>query len=107
MPNLLKNSKTAKLLTNIIRKTSNQIGRIGTKKLRAIGALLIASLIILLIAHSTRIVTTESNTRDYYEVMTAQEVENAYTRHTIGMFIQKISAFDPQTKTSRPMDMYG
>ena len=99
MPNLLKNSKTAKLLTNIIRKTSNQIGRIGTKKLRAIGALLIASLIILLIAHSTRIVTTESNTRDYYEVMTAQEVENAYTRHTIGMFIQKISAFDPQTKT--------
>lgn len=94
-----KYTQIARSLTNVAGKVAYTIGRLSTQKLRALGGLLVASLLILLLTHNTRTITVENHTRDYYEATTAQEVKDAYTRFTIGMFIQKISAFDPQTKT--------
>lgn len=60
---------------------------------------MITTLVVLLAVISSQQSHLEKNTKDYYEVVTTEEIRDAHTRFTIGMFIQKISAFDPQTKT--------
>ncbi len=91
--------KAAHTLIKSLKKVRAIASRIETKKIRAIGIILIAILTGFLIFNSTQKNKTSSDNKDYYEAFTLQEKENAESKFKTGIFIQKISAFDPQTKT--------
>ena len=91
--------KAAHTLIKILKKARAIASKIETKKIRAIGIILIIILTGFLIFNSTQKNKTSSDNKDYYEAFTLQEKENAESKFKIGIFIQKISAFDPQTKT--------
>ena len=91
--------KAAHTLIKSLKKARAIASRIETKKIRAIGIILIVILTGFLIFNSTQKNKTSSDNKDYYEAFTLQEKENAESKFKIGIFIQKISAFDPQTKT--------
>ena len=81
------------------KRARNTLPRLTPNRLRAIGILAIIGLIIALISTSSQRNLLNTDRKDYYEPTTSQEVKEADTRFTIGIFIQKISAFGPQTKT--------
>ena len=85
--------------TNLPKRLKTLSRRLGANNFRAISALIIISLVALLAIISSQQSHLGKNTKDYYEAVTTEEIRDAHTRFTIGMFLQKISAFDPQTKT--------
>lgn len=86
-------------LASLGKRARNTFPRLTPNKLRAVGILAIIALIIALISTNSQRNLLNTDGKDYYEPTTPQEVREADTRFTIGIFIQKISAFDPQTKT--------
>ena len=69
------------------KRARNTLPRLTPNRLRAIGILAI----IALISTSPQRNLLNTDGKDYYEPTTSQEVKEADTRFTIGIFIQKIS----------------
>ena len=93
---------TSEILTNLLKSAKSLVPRLAPSSLRAIGIIAIATLMIALIStisYGPHRGLQGLREKDYYEPTTAQEIKEADTRFTIGIFIQKISAFDPQIKT--------
>ncbi|WP_413744947.1 hypothetical protein [Synechococcus sp. MIT S9451] len=101
MPNVktIRPRKSLHRLLRALKRATASPSKLGTKGLRASGIIIIAILIGFIIFNTTQTNTLTVAKKDHYEAITRKDKENAYTQFTIGIFIQKISAFDPQTKT--------
>ena len=82
-----------------LKKIAAKINKIGTNNVRATGIILVTLLIGFLIFNNTQVNNLANENKDFYAGITSEERAKANSIFTIGIFIQKVSAFDPQAKT--------